>query len=68
MAADEVAKIETELRDLFLSECRTLEQVRCGMAATTTAELSICQATPSSSTSNSSVAPPGITPAAPRSP
>jgi hypothetical protein len=38
------------------------------MAATTLATLAACQPSPSSSTSNSSVAPGGITPPAPRSP
>lgn len=67
---DEIAKIEADLRGQFLAGCRasTLEGHRCAMAATTTAELATCQRTPSSSTSNSSVAPPGITPAAPLSP
>jgi len=68
--ADELAKAELELRDQFLAECRasTLDGLRCAMAATTPAALAACQATPSSSTSNSSVAPGGITPAAPLSP
>ncbi len=68
--ADETAKLETELRDKFLGVCRagTLDGHHCAMAATTLAELGSCHATPSSSTSNKSVAPGGITPAAPRSP
>ena len=68
--ADETAKIEADLRGQYLAECRasTLEGHRCAMAATAIAELATCQAMPSSSTSNSSVAPPGITPAAPLSP
>jgi hypothetical protein len=68
--ADETAKIEADLRGHFLAGCRasTLEGQRCAMAATTTTELAACQPTPSSSTSNNSVAPPGITPAAPLSP
>jgi hypothetical protein len=68
--ADETTKLEAELRDRFLGVCRagTLDGHRCAMAATTLAELANCHATPSSSTSNKSVAPGGITPAAPRSP
>ncbi|MDX2092862.1 MAG: hypothetical protein SFX73_33660 [Kofleriaceae bacterium] len=54
----------------FIEECRAMSRAsyECGRAATTPAQLASCQRTPSSSTSNSSVAPPGITPAAPRSP
>lgn len=61
----------------FVEQCQeeTAETVRCGNAATNLDEVAACQADPpeaqttrSSSTSNSSVAPPGITPAAPRSP
>jgi hypothetical protein len=45
------------------------EPYACAMAATTLRDLAGCdQRTPSSSTSNSSVAPGGMTPAAPRSP
>ncbi len=67
---DEAAKIEADLRTQFVADCRTTtqEHYRCGRAAKTLDELANCQATPSSSTSNSSVAPPGITPAAPLSP
>jgi hypothetical protein len=58
------------LREDFLAGCRTLSRAewRCAVAAPTLAALSACQATPSSSTSNSSVAPGGIAPPAPRSP
>ncbi len=68
--ADEVAKLQTELRDQYLVECRasTLERYRCAMVATTLADLATCQPTPSSSTSNNNVAPGGMTPAAPLSP
>ena len=61
--------LRTRLRP-YADECRTLprDAYRCAIAATTTAELTGCHATLSSSTSNSSVAPGGITPAAPRSP
>jgi hypothetical protein len=56
-----------------MAGCRTLplSAFRCAIAATTLSALAACQPiqrTPSSSTSNSSVAPPGITPPAPRSP
>jgi hypothetical protein len=63
--------IRRALHDDLLAECRTLprDAYRCAMAATTLAALAACQRTPSSSTSNSSVAPGGINPApAPRSP
>lgn len=62
-------QLRTALRP-FIDECRALSRAsyQCGIAATTPAQLISCQATPSSSTSNSSVAPPGITPAAPRAP
>jgi len=51
-------------------ECRTLtrDDYRCAIEATTLAALEACQTTRSSSTSNSSVAPGGMTPPAPRSP
>lgn len=54
----------------FIEECRTLsrDSYRCAIAATTIAALAACQSTRSSSTSNSSVAPGGIAPPAPRSP
>ena len=50
--------------------CRKLsrDRYRCAMGAKTAAEYQACQATRSSSTSNSSVAPGGMTPPAPRSP
>jgi hypothetical protein len=51
-------------------ECRKLRrsELTCALAATTLAEVEACQPIRSSSTSNSRVAPPGITPPAPRSP
>jgi hypothetical protein len=54
----------------LVAECGALtrDAYRCGLQATTVAALTACHATRSSSTSNSSVAPGGITPAAPRSP
>jgi hypothetical protein len=63
--------VRAQLHDELASSCGVMprEQHACAMAATTLGELAACdQRTPSSSTSNSSVAPGGITPAAPRSP
>jgi hypothetical protein len=67
----EQAALATELRGKFLADCKggTRRGYDCAIAAKTLAELGGCQATRSSSTSNSSVAPGGILPpAAPRSP
>ena len=67
----EQAALGTELRGKFLGDCRNGSRrgYDCAIAAKTLAELAGCQATRSSSTSNSSVAPGGILPpAAPRSP
>lgn len=62
--------IRRALHDEFVAGCRGLprEAYRCAIAATTLDALAACQRTPSSSTSNSSVAPGGMTPPAPRSP
>ena len=62
--------IRRALRDELLAGCRALprDAYRCAMAATTLTALAGCQRTPSSSTSNSSVAPGGMTRPAPRSP
>lgn len=62
--------VRRRLHEDFMSGCRSLprEAFRCAIAATTLSVLAACQATPSSSTSNSSVAPGGISPPAPRSP
>ncbi|TMQ03468.1 MAG: hypothetical protein E6J90_21885 [Deltaproteobacteria bacterium] len=65
--------IRRALHEDFMAGCRALSRdaYRCAMAAATLAELARCQPaqrTPSSSTSNSSVAPGGMTPPAPRSP
>jgi hypothetical protein len=62
--------VRRALHDELLSGCRTLSRAafRCAIAATTLAELAGCQSTRNSSTSNSSVAPGGMTPPAPRSP
>jgi hypothetical protein len=64
------AKLGQELRAQFLPACRagSREVHRCAIGSKTLAELAGCHATPSSSTSNSSVAPPGITPPAPAAP
>jgi hypothetical protein len=70
LAAAEQAKVTAELRTKLMPECR--QQPRslydCAMAARDAAAMAACQRTPSSSTSNSRVAPPGITPPAPRAP
>jgi hypothetical protein len=68
-AADHEA-IRRKLHEDFMAECRGLshEAVRCAIAAPSLTELTACQSTRSSSTSNSKVAPGGITPPAPRSP
>jgi hypothetical protein len=70
LTADEATKLEAEFTEVYLGVCRasTLAGHHCAMAATTLAALNNCHLTPSSSTSNSKVAPPGMTPAAPRSP
>lgn len=62
--------VRRELHEDFMAGCRTLSRsaYRCAIATTTLAELAACQPTRSSSTSNSSVAPGGIAPPAPRSP
>lgn len=62
--------VRRSLHDDFLAGCRRLprDAYQCAMAAPTLAALADCQRTPSSSTSNSSVAPGGMTPPAPRSP
>jgi hypothetical protein len=62
--------VRRKLHEDFMTGCRTLSRdaFRCAIAAPTLAELAGCQRTSSSSTSNSSVAPGGITPPAPRSP
>jgi len=66
----EQAALRAELRGRFLADCRggTRRGYDCAIAARSLADLGGCQRTPSSSTSNSSVAPPGITPPAPRAP
>lgn len=68
-AADQ-AELAKELQAQFLPACRSgsREVHRCALASKTLAELAGCHATRSSSTSNRSVAPPGITPPAPAAP
>jgi hypothetical protein len=64
------ARLRAQLEAEFTPRCRgiAVEQVQCAMAAASLAALEACQRSPSSSTSNSSVAPPGIAPPAPRAP
>jgi hypothetical protein len=64
----ERAQLRGELHGDASCQKLSRDRYRCAMAAKTTAEYQSCQATRSSSTSNSSVAPGGMTPAAPRSP
>ncbi|HSD87509.1 MAG TPA: hypothetical protein VLB44_08335 [Kofleriaceae bacterium] len=68
----EQAKAAGELRAQYFPECRAKSRATfdCVMAAQTTSGILGCepQASRSSSTSNSNVAPGGMTPAAPRSP
>jgi hypothetical protein len=67
---DELAHVRLQLQQL-MAECQAMPRAtyRCAMAAGTMADLADCdQRTPSSSTSNSSVEPGGMTPPAPRSP
>jgi len=68
---EELAKARTQLQGTFTQQCLAMPRATytCAMAATSMGDLAGCdQRTPSSSTSNSSVAPGGMTPAAPRSP
>lgn len=68
---DEHAKVRAQLHDELLSQCQAMPRATytCAMAATTMGDLAGCdQRTPSSSTSNSSVAFGGMTPPAPRAP
>ena len=62
--------VRRELHDDFMAGCRALprDAYRCAMAATELSALVACQPTFKSSTSNSSVAPGGMAPPAPRSP
>ncbi|HEU4728038.1 MAG TPA: hypothetical protein VFT22_09125 [Kofleriaceae bacterium] len=68
-AADHEA-VRRQLHEEFMTGCRTLsrEAVRCAIAATSLTGLAGCQPSASSSTSNHSVAPGGMTRPAPRSP
>jgi hypothetical protein len=62
--------IRRKLHEEFMTGCRQLSRdaYACAIASRTLSELSACQASASSSTSNSSVDPGGMTPPAPRSP
>lgn len=62
--------VRRKLHEDFMTGCRTLprETYRCALAAGSLAALAACHSTRSSSTSNKSVAPGGMTPPAPRSP
>ena len=62
--------VRRKLHEDFMTGCRMLprDAFRCAIAANTLVEFAGCQATRNSSTSNSSVAPGGMTPPAPRSP
>lgn len=65
--AEITQQVEGELQRECLTKPRAI--VLCGIAATTSEAIAACdQEMPSSSTSNNSVAPPGIAPPAPRSP
>jgi hypothetical protein len=66
----EQAALRAELRGAFLADCRggTRRGYDCAITARSLADLGSCQRSPSSSTSNSSVAPGGIAPPAPRAP
>jgi hypothetical protein len=71
LSESELANARAKMHDAFTSECLAMprDRFQCAMTAPSMPELAACdQATRSSSTSNSSVAPGGITPAAPRSP
>jgi len=71
LADSERAHVRDQLWKELGRECLTKPRavVLCGIDAPTSDAIAACdQPTPSSSTSNSSVAPPGITPPAPRSP
>lgn len=59
--------VRRSLHEDFMTDCRVLPRaaLRCAIAAPTLAALAACQLTPSSSTSNSNVAPGGIAPPAP---
>jgi hypothetical protein len=62
--------VRRQLHEELMNGCRMLprEAFRCALAAPSLDVLAGCQRTPSSSTSNSSVAPGGIAAPAPRSP
>ncbi len=64
----ELAQLRTELRADPGCRALPIDRYRCVIAAKTLADVAACHSTPSNSTSNSSVAPGGITPAAPALP
>ncbi|HUJ60500.1 MAG TPA: hypothetical protein VLX92_18490 [Kofleriaceae bacterium] len=69
--ADDRSRVQGELQAELGASCRAMPRAdyRCALAAHSLADLDACgYATRSSSTSNSSVAPGGITPPAPRLP
>ena len=71
LAAADRDHVRAQLENELGTECQTKPRaiVMCAIDAPTTEAVADCdQRTPSSSTSNSSVAPPGIAPGAPRSP
>lgn len=68
---DEQARVRGELRGRYIASCRDMSRhvYRCALAASSLDALAGCgQPTRSSSTSNSSVEPGGITPGTPRGP
>ncbi|MBV8763112.1 MAG: hypothetical protein JO257_37850 [Deltaproteobacteria bacterium] len=71
LAEPDRVRVRADLASEHGAECRQQPRavIRCAIGATTSDEVAACdQRTPSSSTSNSNVAPPGIAPGAPRSP
>jgi hypothetical protein len=71
LSDDELVRARAKLHEAFTAQCLAMPRTTytCAMAAPSMQDLAACdQATPSSSTSNSSVAPPGIMPPAPRAP
>jgi len=68
---DEQARVRGELRNRYIASCRDMSRqgYACALAASSLDAFELCgQATRSSSTSNSSVEPGGITPGTPRGP
>ena len=67
---DDQAQARVDMKAKYGAACRAMPRADylCALSAPSLVALADCQATRSSSTSNNSVAPGGITPAAPRSP